>query len=58
VLTVFTLSEAIEKIEQDRYLDNDCLTKFLEEKLSKIPGMVIEYYPNNQRTYTLFGNYK
>ena len=48
----------LEIIERERYLDNDNLSKEQEEELAKVPGMIVEYYPNNQRTYTLYGNYK
>ncbi len=45
-------------IEEQRYLDNDGLTAEQEDYLQTIPSMIIEYYGNNQRTYTLYGNYK
>jgi hypothetical protein len=56
VLIVFTI--LVKKIEKERYLDNDYLTKEQELELKTIPGIIIEYYDNNQRTYTFCCNFK
>ena len=56
MLIVFTV--LVEKIEKERYLDNDELTKELENLLQKVKGIICEYYDNDQRTYTFACNYK
>lgn len=53
-----TFISLLKIIEEQRYLDNDKLSEEQEKELAKVPGMIVEYYPNNQRTYTLYGNYK
>ena len=50
--------DLLEIIREQRYLDNDFLSREQEEELAKVPGMIVEYYGKNQRTYTLYGNYK
>tara|TARA_Y100000310_G_C20573248_1_gene759135 strand:- start:501 stop:674 length:174 start_codon:yes stop_codon:yes gene_type:complete len=55
---VFTVSQLVKVIEEQRYLDNDKLTIEQERELEKVPGIIVEEYGNNQRTYTLFGCYK
>ncbi len=57
-MIVFTVSQLVKVIEEQRYLDNDKLTIEQERELEKVPGIIVEEYGNNQRTYTLFGCYK
>ena len=56
VFTVSTIEKALEIIEKQRYIDSDVLTFEVEEKLTKVRGMTVDYFPNNERSYTLYAN--
>ena len=57
MLIVFTV--LVKKIEKQRYLDNDKLTKQQEKQLQSDPRIIVEDYGDGQRTYALAGyNYK
>ncbi len=45
----------VERIKNERYLDNDTLTPELEEELQQVPGIIVYDFGDGMRTYTLEG---
>tara|TARA_Y100000310_G_C20007100_1_gene501194 strand:- start:204 stop:437 length:234 start_codon:yes stop_codon:yes gene_type:complete len=56
LLIIFTVEEALKIIETKRYIDSDGLTPEVEEELAQVRGMTVDYFPNNERCYTLYAN--